>query len=57
MCVQAVGLEKRLPWVGRMSRTECWRMAKGIENEGRWHLRQVILVMWPYPGPLPLLLR
>lgn len=58
VCVQAGGLEKQLTWVGRAARTEWWRMGKGsgAGNEGRWHLRQVLLVMWHYQGPLLLFL-
>lgn len=54
---EAAGLEKQLTWVGRAAGKEWWRTGKGsgTGNEGRWHLRQVLLVMWNYQGPRLLL--
>lgn len=51
MCVGRQRLEKQLTWVGMAARTERWRVGKGsgTGNEGRWHLKQVLLVMWHYP--------
>lgn len=59
VCVWAAKMEKQLTWVGRAARREWCRMGKGsgTGNEGRWHLRQVLLVIWHYQGPLRLLLR